>query len=1084
MRKENFKSDLRLTVTLTLGGVPFGVPDHDFALRFYAGDTYRSYTCYRKGDEWVNCKAEGDKVLCMLDHHKLGTGVLWVEYYDFAPDADFADGNQLKVVPQSLGVELIEGPGDDATDIDVRVAIDIVGALADVRAALDRLNALLANLYCSEDGFFYVDLAGNIAFRYTPQDGFDAAKVSNHFIDLVLLRLVCRDDGFYYTDSDGNVAFRYTPEGGFDAAKVSEHLKSLVLSRLHIAEDGFYYTDLEGNVGMRYNSDGFDAAKLSDHFKSLLPAGGGSSFTELKMLCVGNSYTHDEISYLPYVLKQMFPDMSVKLGIAASGSATLSQWWTQRESAAIIGTPRWSGGVYVNSSGGFLYNPTRYVEWTSATGAWSNYDETRSLSSILESENWGIVTFQQESNNAANYSSIETHLSNLVSYVRGKVPNVKVGWLFTHVWNDKGAQSSAQCSSDGRWSSVKDVVKTVVDSHVVDFMIPNGTAVQNLRHTSANNLGSSSSANISSAYPSPGLTADSSHLQEGVAPLCAAMCTASTLTKAIPYVFLEYSSSWNVYGANGDPVGMTPEYESLACQCALDAVLSPYELTYDEETSSSEGLQGVADLTDVFATGDASAINTAIADAGASGKAVFVGPGDYPVNGGISVRVVDTFYCLGNIIGPQSEMSSIPVHSSGVKSAMRAVVVVNGSNRRCFIHKITVRHNYCGIHIAFAKRTRIEVEQIHGEYSTTLVKRCKSVFNNGNKDTVNSTGKLYDFYEPIPDSWILNSGVTADHLQISHLVIGSISNLNYGIYLIESRGDRHNDWVNMQDEGVYENTFDITSIVCKKAVVLDAENIITYDGNNNIIKRPLTDADTTYIRDRDIHGNIFNINGFDATDAPQTNSIETVNTDFYPNAESAKRVIFSIRGASAGNYRGMLLNNNIFNVNYCQGIYDVCVDAKNVSNQVFNIYLQPNDLYFCNSTSEAQRNWSGETPNKYYRGTTDNTSLGTSWEPVQDVYASPILIFDNCFSMQFNNLLRAFLRPSEISVINDSRDIFINQVYEDEALDLQYHVGGKEDIQHIQQRIYHGNLIYKKYFNDDYPMTPEEITSAINTICV
>lgn len=140
MRRENYKSDLRLVVTLTLGGTAIGVPDHDFGLRFFTDDPRASYVCYRKGDEWFNCKQEGDKVVCFLNHHRLGLGQLLCEFYDFAPDSDFADGNYLKVVPRALDIELIAGAGDDAEEIDASVAIDIEGALADVRLATNNAN--------------------------------------------------------------------------------------------------------------------------------------------------------------------------------------------------------------------------------------------------------------------------------------------------------------------------------------------------------------------------------------------------------------------------------------------------------------------------------------------------------------------------------------------------------------------------------------------------------------------------------------------------------------------------------------------------------------------------------------------------------------------------------------------------------------------------------------------------------------------------------------------------------------------------------------------------------------------------------
>ena len=75
----------------------------------------------------------------------------------------------------------------------------------------------------------------------------------------------------------------------------------------------------------------------------------------LKLLCVGNSYTSDEMSYLPYVLEQLCPEMHVRIGHLISGSASVSEWWVQRNSAKIIGTPVYSSGPRhrYNPEGGF-----------------------------------------------------------------------------------------------------------------------------------------------------------------------------------------------------------------------------------------------------------------------------------------------------------------------------------------------------------------------------------------------------------------------------------------------------------------------------------------------------------------------------------------------------------------------------------------------------------------------------------------------------------------------------------------------------------------------------------------------------------
>lgn len=146
IKKENYKSDLQIDVTFKLGGQTIPVPDNDFLLVFRSSG-YRTYECKRIGDECINCRIDDGKVLCFLDNHKLQPGMISVEYYDYIPDVDFADGNQLKVVPTTLPIELITGPGDDAMKIDVDLAIDIISALQAVDAATINANekAALAN---------------------------------------------------------------------------------------------------------------------------------------------------------------------------------------------------------------------------------------------------------------------------------------------------------------------------------------------------------------------------------------------------------------------------------------------------------------------------------------------------------------------------------------------------------------------------------------------------------------------------------------------------------------------------------------------------------------------------------------------------------------------------------------------------------------------------------------------------------------------------------------------------------------------------------------------------------------------------
>lgn len=143
IRKENWKSDIRLAVTLLVGGEAVHVPSHAFTLRFRVCNGREHYDCWRdENGGYHNCRPndDGSMLLCFLDNHGLGLGELHCEYYDYAPDADFSDGNKLTVVPQVLPIELVSGAGDDAEQVEAEVIVAIDGLVGDAQEAIAAAN--------------------------------------------------------------------------------------------------------------------------------------------------------------------------------------------------------------------------------------------------------------------------------------------------------------------------------------------------------------------------------------------------------------------------------------------------------------------------------------------------------------------------------------------------------------------------------------------------------------------------------------------------------------------------------------------------------------------------------------------------------------------------------------------------------------------------------------------------------------------------------------------------------------------------------------------------------------------------------
>lgn len=136
----NYKSDFKVRVQPTLGGEPVDITEHDFDLVFTTSGGARKYVCSKRGEVLTNCTIEGTAIACVFDNHRLPCGVLQVAVYDYAPDADYPDGNELTVTPSTLDVTLVVGAGDGSA-VSGEVVVDVSAAIANANMAADAARA-------------------------------------------------------------------------------------------------------------------------------------------------------------------------------------------------------------------------------------------------------------------------------------------------------------------------------------------------------------------------------------------------------------------------------------------------------------------------------------------------------------------------------------------------------------------------------------------------------------------------------------------------------------------------------------------------------------------------------------------------------------------------------------------------------------------------------------------------------------------------------------------------------------------------------------------------------------------------------
>lgn len=290
---------------------------------------------------------------------------------------------------------------------------------------------------------------------------------------------------------------------------------------------------------------------------------------KVKILCFGNSFTQDSMSYVPMIIKNIAPSVELTLGMAVIGGCPLVQ-----HLASFTGENQILDGV--------TYEPENYAYCKSTNGEpWVNLS-LRTPDYMLADEEWDIITFQQNGGDA--FKDWDTYYAPFIFKLHKSVfdkitRNIKIGWLLTH-----GAYASNDEGFLQNWQGTADNAKKMLDVTGTSILFPYGTAIQNLRSTSLKALGDGSAHNM---------TADNGHLQDGIGCMTAAYANAITILKSIGIdkigvigettrVDANFINSNNVQGSNlgnSGVVGVTDDNCYLAQVAAECAVKKPYEVT-------------------------------------------------------------------------------------------------------------------------------------------------------------------------------------------------------------------------------------------------------------------------------------------------------------------------------------------------------------------------------------------------------------------------------------------------------------------------------------------------------------------------
>jgi hypothetical protein len=343
-----------------------------------------------------------------------------------------------------------------------------------------------------------------------------------------------------------NTDFDISDENGHILARLSEGEvktknfnsgKTVVTEPISIADIAI--VDESGKI-LLYCKDGHIKTKNFDSQKSK---------SKMKILAIGNSWTGDAFNYLGVIMDEVLinNDVDIHIGFCYQGSASLQNHYNN----------------LINN------NTYTFYQWISGSTSWSK--STMNINDVLTLTDWDVVVLQQVSTLADDYTTYQPYLNDCLDIISSRVNNtVKFGWNLVR----------ERVSTPNVFEDISEAAQNLLKETLIQFILPCGTATQNARTTSLDNLGEGGH-----------LTYDGSHLQEGIPCLIEAYASALAFLdlfgfgyKGINGSSFRPTQSWiDACGmdgqSNGSSVGVTDANVILAKKCATIAVNNPFVIT-------------------------------------------------------------------------------------------------------------------------------------------------------------------------------------------------------------------------------------------------------------------------------------------------------------------------------------------------------------------------------------------------------------------------------------------------------------------------------------------------------------------------
>ncbi|MCR5333376.1 MAG: DUF4886 domain-containing protein [Bacteroidaceae bacterium] len=198
----------------------------------------------------------------------------------------------------------------------------------------------------------------------------------------------------------------------------------------------------------------------------------------IKILDIGNSHSAGSLVYLPYILNAIGYNEGFSIYSANFPGASFKDWYDIYN------------GTKVSQSS---YEITKAVGDTLSTvdTGTSGASDNQLIETALLDTRWDVILIHQASYYSTLYDAWggtgdAGYLKELIQVLRKTNPQATIGFELIHSYRSTFPNNNPEQNSLLRWQHIAEATEKLKKFYGIDFIIPYGTAIQNLRASSLN----------------------------------------------------------------------------------------------------------------------------------------------------------------------------------------------------------------------------------------------------------------------------------------------------------------------------------------------------------------------------------------------------------------------------------------------------------------------------------------------------------------------------------------------------------------------------------------------------------------------